>query len=197
MILHEAKNIAIDICYKLQPFTTRINIAGSIRRKKPEVKDIEIVLTPLMVASTSTSLLSDVSTGDVVHPNFVELVNSLGTLEKGKPTGRYCKIVLPQGINLDLFIPDPTDFFRQYAIRTGSADYSFKVIAHGWRKIGWVGSDLGLRLEKDCVETKQPDGKSKWTCVRNKNNTPPVWESEESFFNWLGVKMVAPELRNI
>lgn len=197
MILHEAKSIAIDICYKLQPFTTRINIAGSIRRKKPEVKDIEIVLTPTIIQSSYKDLFGAVKTSNIVSPDFTQVIDSLGKIEKGNSCGRYMKIVLPQGINLDLFIPDPPDFYRQYAIRTGSADYSFKVITHGWRKIGWVGSDLGLRLEKDCVETKQPDGKSKWTCVRNKNNTPPAWESEGEFFDWLGVKMVAPELRNI
>ena len=43
MNLKEASDIAVKICYKLQPFTSKINIAGSVRRKKAEVKDIEII----------------------------------------------------------------------------------------------------------------------------------------------------------
>ena len=43
MILSEALPIAEKLKAELAPFCSRIEIAGSIRRKKPEVKDIEIV----------------------------------------------------------------------------------------------------------------------------------------------------------
>lgn len=49
MRLNEAKEIAKTIGLKMQPFTTRINIAGSIRREKPEVKDIELICLPRSV----------------------------------------------------------------------------------------------------------------------------------------------------
>jgi len=195
MELNKAKNIAIDICYRLQPFCTKLNIAGSIRRKKPEVKDIEICAVPIQTPVQEQDLFGAITQNLQIDLGFINTVNALGKIEKGSPAGRYCKILLPEGIALDLFIPDPDDYYRQFAIRTGSADYSFKVIAAGWRKIGWVGSDIGLRLEKDCIETKQTDGKSKWVCARNKNNKPPVWSSEEEFFKWINVPFIAPELR--
>lgn len=197
MELQKAKKIAIEICESLQPFTDKIHIAGSIRRKKTEVKDIEIVLRPKLEAITATDLFSIGTTTYDIITGFTNAVIGLGQIEKGNTRGKYLKIVLPQGINLDLFIPDENDFYRQYAIRTGSADYSFKVIANGWRKIGWVGSDLGLRLEKDCIETKMPNGKSNWKCIRDKNNSPPIWESEQDFFDWIKVKYVKPEFRNV
>lgn len=195
MELVKAQKLAVDICYKLHPFCSKINIAGSIRRKNPEVKDIEIICRPILAPVSNDNLFDSGEPKFDIINGFAQAIAGLGTIEKGNAKGKYMKIVLPDGINLDLFIPDEEDYYRQYAIRTGSADYSFKVIATGWRKIGWVGSDLGLRLEKDCIETKQPGGKSKWQCVRNKNNTPPVWESEEAFFKWLNVPYVKPELR--
>jgi DNA polymerase/3'-5' exonuclease PolX len=197
MELIKAQKIAVDICYKLQPFCSKINIAGSIRRKKSEVKDIEIICRPKLAPVSNDNLFDSGEPKFDIISDFALAIAELGTIEKGNAKGKYMKIALPQGVNLDLFIPDEEDYYRQYAIRTGSADYSFKIIATGWRKIGWVGSDLGLRLEKDCIETKLPGGKSKWTCVRNKNNKPPVWDSEEAFFKWLNVPFVIPEFRNI
>lgn len=197
MDLKSAQTIAVSICTQLQPLTTKIHIAGSVRRKKSEVKDIEIVCLPIFDITTKTDLFMQVTEIENVSFGFVKAVEAIGTVEKGTPYGKYCKIVLSQGINLDLFIPEKDDFYRQYAIRTGSADYAHKILANGWRKIGWVGSDLGLRLEKDCVETKLPDGKSKWTCIRNKTNKPPVWDSEISFFNWINVNYVEPQFRNM
>lgn len=195
MELSKAQEIAVKICYQIQPYCHKIHIAGSIRRKKHEVKDIEICCIPYFEKIESVDLFGGSNDKIVVHNQFIKMINELGKIEKGSPTGRYCKIVLPEQVNLDLFMPEPDDFYRQYAIRTGSADYSFKVIATAWRRLGWVGSDLGLREEKDCIETKQPDGKSKWTCVRNKDNKPPVWQSEEHFFEWLKVPFVKPEFR--
>ena len=197
MELLKAQKLAIDICYRLQPFCNRINIAGSIRRKKADVKDIEICVSPLTVLEATSDLFGAGITTPKIHADFIAIVNDLGKIEKGTPHGRYMKIVLPEGINLDLFIPLDFDYYRQYAIRTGSADFSAKVIAYGWKKIGWCGSDLGLRRTEDCSEHRQPDGKIKYKCERNKNNAPPVWESERSFFDWIKVKYLEPQLRNI
>jgi len=46
MDLKTAADIAVKICFILQPNCELIHLAGSIRRRKPEVKDIEIVCSP-------------------------------------------------------------------------------------------------------------------------------------------------------
>lgn len=201
MQLSEAKAIADKIVETLSPFCDKCLIAGSIRREKPEVKDIEICCIP------SIEEFYDITTGTLFSApkkisrrnyGFVHEVNRLGIIEKGNPQeGKYCAVLLPEGIKLDLFIPDANDFYRQFAIRTGSADYSFKVIANGWKKIGWVGTENGLRKMSDCIEQKLPDGKSKWKCVNSNPELPPVWNSEEDFFEWIKVKYVSPIERNI
>lgn len=194
MELRTAQNIAIALCYRIEPYCDKLHIAGSIRRMKPEVKDIEIVALPKIETQYDmfgTPFTSGRSTG------FRDTVLSFGKVIKGGPNGKYMQIELPEGVMLDLFIPAPEDFYRQYAIRIGSADYAFKVIANGWKRKGWCGSDKGLRKISDCVEQKTADGKSKWLCVNKDAEKPPVWATEAEFFKWIGVQMVHPSKRNV
>jgi hypothetical protein len=133
----------------------------------------------------------------VISQNYVQVVKLLGKVIKGKPDGRYMQIELPQRINVDLFMPVPEDYFRQLAVRTGSAEYAYGTIATAWKRIGWCGSDKGLRRIEDCVEHKQPDGKSKWECVNPNAERPPVWKSEREFFDFIQVPWIMPKLRTI
>jgi DNA polymerase/3'-5' exonuclease PolX len=91
-------------------------------------------------------------------------------------------------------IEQADDFYRQLAIRTGSAEYSRFIIAVGWRKKGWVGSEEGLILES---EATMKNGKYKLSVPAHQRTLPPVWQSEEEFFNWLGVPCLQPERREI
>ncbi|MBD2753816.1 nucleotidyltransferase family protein [Spirosoma validum] len=197
MDLKTAKEIAITIGNQLKPYCEKINIAGSVRRYKPEVKDIELVCQPLTFLAPPAELFGNPERKPILA--FCNVVASLGRVIKGKPDGKYMQIelpTLPHTINLDLFIPEPHDYYRQYAIRTGSADYSARVIAGGWVAKGWCGSDQGLRRIEDCQE-RITGGKKKWICINPKGEKPPVWESEQEFFDWIGVKWVEPKLRNL
>lgn len=189
--LAKAQEIAENLIKILAPHCERIHIAGSIRRKKPYVKDIEIVCQPKKDVFTNL-FGEEINTG--VDAQFKKTVTKLGEAVKGKPDGKYMQIKLPQEIKLDLFMPDAADYFRQFAMRTGSADYSTNVIAGGWVKLGWVGAgDAGLRRIEDCQ--KSPDGK--WKVINKSGERPPVWKSEEEFFEWLNLEWVEPETRNL
>lgn len=209
MTLSEARPIAGRILALLQPHCDRIHIAGSIRREKPDVKDVEIVCQP----KAHKDLFCN-ATGEN-DPAFVLAVMNLGKRIKGHATtGKYSQIqvctetikaidygppirtgAIDLSINLDLFMPSPHDYFRQLAIRTGSADYSARVIAAGWRRIGWVGTDNGLRLGKECDPKDLGGGKTKWICNHHSPTLPPVWQSEEEFFDWLGIQWIEPKYR--
>lgn len=201
--LDKAKKIAIDAGNKLLPYCDRLNLAGSIRRGKKEVHDIEIVCQPKKVKTGQKDLFGGDSTKLEIHAEFVKTVNSLGKVLKGKPDGRMMQIELltghmPKTIVLDLFMPQPEDYYRQYAIRTGSADYSAKVIATAWRKLGWVGTSDGLRLEEECVGNKDAKtGKVKWRCIVDNPHLPEPWISEEQFFAWLGIQYLPPSVRYV
>lgn len=192
----QARDIAVNLCYQLQPLCVpdRLNIAGSVRRKKQYPKDIEIVCVPKTYEEKD---LFEQVVAIKRNAQFMELVVSLGKVIKGKPSGRMMQIKLKNDIVLDLFMPQANDYYRQYAIRTGSSQYSNLVIATSWKRMGWCGTEDGLRLIKECQEIKLPENKRKWIC-RDKNPTlPPVWNSEEEFFAWLGIPFLNPVKRSM
>jgi len=126
MQLSRAKVIADSVVSTLKPFCDRIEIAGSIRRQKEECGDAEVICIP-----KNSEILS-----------FVNTVDNLGQTIKGDPNGRYVQIILPyDGFKLDLFIVRPENWGYQFAIRTGPADFSHKVLARGWKKRGYKGID--------------------------------------------------------
>lgn len=199
MRLTEANQIANAITRRLSFHAECINIAGSIRREKPEVKDIEIVCLPKYIPGGQVDLFNPSASSLVVSPDFVWELKLLGNVIKGKPDGRYMQIQLHQGINLDLFMPEPDDYYRQYAVRTGSADYAHWTIARGWNKIGWCGSDKGLRKISDCDEIFDcaKNKRVAWECRNPNAEKPPVWQSEKEFFDWIEVPYIMPKQRTI
>lgn len=186
MTLFFARQKADEIVSRLRPYCERIDVAGSIRRQNPVVRDIEIVCQPSVVNVTDLF-------GYVIEtkPNdsFVSEIVKLGTITKGSPTGRYVQVQLEHEINLDLFIPEVSDYVRQLVIRTGSAEFSKKV-AKQWSQMGWCGTQNGLRLKKECVHDEH-----KWNCVVSNPTLPPKWSSEQEFFEWLNMEYVLPEQR--
>jgi len=98
-------------------------------------------------------------------------------------------------IILDLFMPQPHDYYRQFAIRTGSAEYSHRHIANQWVKRGWCGVNGDLRLIKEC--DKLPDGKWVLRTDIKHPTLPPIWPSEEDFFRWLLIQYIEPKYRNL
>ncbi|MGE0636015.1 MAG: hypothetical protein AB7G44_03500 [Bacteroidia bacterium] len=192
MILSKALIIAYKLKHQLLPHCERIEIAGSIRRRKDEVGDIEIVCLP------KKEILKNLfgwDEGIITNLLFSKEVNSLGKVIKGDTDGRMMQIELPEGIMLDLFMPEQHDYFRQFAIRTGSAEYAHKVIATGWIKLGWCGTKDGLRLQSECIKHDLPGGKVKWECRNTHPTLPPAWQSEEEFFTWLGVPFTPAQNR--
>ncbi len=191
MKLQYALKRARQIQQKLRPHTERVEILGSIRRKKPEVKDIEIMCIPKH--KVKRVLFGEPLKGGRIT-SFIETVQSLGEIIKGSPEdGRYVQIRLDDGLKVDLFIPQESDYFRQYVIRTGSAEYSKAIIARAWRRRGWVGTEDGLRRETEC----QDKGNGEWKCISPDPELPPLWKSEIEFYDWLGVTWIEPENRHL
>jgi DNA polymerase/3'-5' exonuclease PolX len=129
-----------------------------------------------------------------VLPGFNEALKSIQhQIIKGNAEGRYMQMFIKGGAVLDLFMPQKEDYYRQLAIRTGSAQYSAFVIAQGWKRKGWCGTHDGLRLQSECIQTKS----NNWVCEKKEPTIPPVWQSEQEFFHWLGVEYVHPSKREI
>lgn len=128
MKLEQAVEIAERVKRQLEPHCDRIEIAGSIRRRKPEVGDIEIVAIPKVY---------DVG---LFESGIATIVNRWPKV-RGELPCRYTQRMLPDGIALDLFFARPENWGLIYAIRTGSAEYSHQVLARGWVKNGYHSLD--------------------------------------------------------
>ena len=132
--LARAESIARAVIALLSPHCERIEIAGSIRRRRPDVGDIEVVAIP---RAEPVGLWGD----EHVHcDEFCRLVNAWPAV-KGSPSGRYTQRLLPQGIALDLFMCRPENWGNIFAVRTGSAEFSHRVLACGWSRAGYTSRD--------------------------------------------------------
>ncbi len=119
----KALEIAEKVKQELKPHCERIEIAGSIRRKKPEVKDIEIVAIP--------------------KSNRDELTNIVNKWEKvrGDVSGKYTQRILPEGITLDLFFATEENWGSILLIRTGDWEFSKKFVGSIMPRAGYKQKD--------------------------------------------------------
>ena len=118
----KAKAIADRLLSQLGPYCERIEIAGSVRRGKPDVHDIEIVAVP-KITEQSDMFGNIVATGSEIDVAVRQLVQAGARLLKNGP--RYKQLALPDEINLDLFLVlQPAQFGVLFAIRTGPAEFS-------------------------------------------------------------------------
>jgi DNA polymerase/3'-5' exonuclease PolX len=140
--LAQATVIAEEVCAVLRSFCQRIEVAGSIRRRRETIGDVELVAIPKVVP---TGLLGDELT---VDPGFIDAVNKWPKV-KGKPAGKYTQRWPPGGITLDLFMANTDNWGLIYAVRTGSADFSHQVLAVQWVKRGYKSVDGRLTRVRD------------------------------------------------
>jgi DNA polymerase/3'-5' exonuclease PolX len=136
MELKEAARIAESVKERLAPHCLRVEIGGSVRREKPNVKDIEIVCVP---KPYETGLFaSGIAT---VVDEWKFLMGVLG------PKCKYAKRELPEGINLDLFIAKEDNFGLILLIRTGSSEWNIGTMIPALRRNGYFMEDGRLWAE--------------------------------------------------
>jgi DNA polymerase/3'-5' exonuclease PolX len=124
MQYEKAMAIAERVKAHLAPHCERIEIAGSIRRRKADVGDIEMVAIPKPY---------DVG----LFASGIAQIVSVWPKVRGELPCKYTQRMLPEGIALDLFFATEENWGLIYAIRTGSADYSHRVLACGWVRNGY------------------------------------------------------------
>ena len=122
------------------------NVAGSVRRRCPEVSDIEIVFMPRFGDVASSDLFSTPRKVNLLWHRLEELI-SIGVIEKAKygdiqnnRWGDKYRGVLFRDFKFEFFIADHDNWGPQLAIRTGPAEFSKKLVTgllrHGYKKDG-------------------------------------------------------------
>ena len=140
--LPEADILAAQVLEFLRPATDRIAIAGSIRRRRPDVGDIEIVAIPRYEQRSDVEhvgLFDDQPLPPIDVNLLDELVGGLlldGVLGKrldknGRPAiGPKYKRLTYRDFALDLFVGTPENWGVLLAIRTGPASFAHAFVTN-------------------------------------------------------------------
>ncbi len=189
MDLERAEILAEQVVIWLEPACERIAVAGSVRRRKPEVHDVELVL----ISHRDPGLFG---TGGESHverllPRLIR-EGKLAFDTRVKRNGpRLKRLVLPDwGLVVELYIADRDNFGNLLTIRTGDAEFSHRLVTNrhlgGCMPYGMRQADGYLWRKVGGEDQHYPDGYEKVPCP-----------DEESFFGALGIDRVPrPELRN-
>lgn len=176
----EALAVAEQLQAILSPACRRIAIAGSLRRRKPDVGDVELLFVPILTERPDG--LFDRRIVDVCS-EVVEKMLADGVLAK-RPNvnghftwGERNKLAIhvPSGIPVDLFGTSEANWFVSLVIRTGSKDTNLRLTNGAIRR--------GATLNAYGSGVTWSDG----------TQTPAT--SEEHVFEMCGVLYLPPERR--
>lgn len=144
----------------LESACERVMVAGSIRRRRPDVKDIEIVAMPridelpggLWGEPEAVDRLADRIDAMLADPRAalrlrdVEVHRADGTVGHQRRNGDAYKALEYLGVPVDLFIVrPPADWGVLLTIRTGPADYSRRLVTDCQRRFMRVEGGRLLR----------------------------------------------------
>ncbi len=114
--LARAQRIAEGVVKELSPYCSRIMVAGSVRRKKPLVNDIDLVLVPDDLWNLNAELMK------------------LGQLKMSGP--KIMRFMIGN-VQLDIYVADEKTWATLLLIRTGSAENNIRLATlakkRGWR----------------------------------------------------------------
>lgn len=151
---------------KRQPGVLRSDIAGSLRRKKEVIGDIDILVSAKKSASPK---LMEVFTA---HPDVAQVLSSGET---------KASVVLKSGINCDLRVVDDSEFPFALAYFTGSKEHNIEMRSRA-KKFGWSLNEYGF--SELGAEEKRGKAKRIVPC-----------KDEEDIFKALELQYIPPELR--
>ena len=171
-----AMPLADNIVNSLRSHCHRAEIAGSVRRMKANVKDIEIVAR---VNDWDAAFDSLRKWGDFIKPGVPDIIP--WAPKKG---AKYLRMMLNDGLKLDLFLASEENWGALYTMRTGGATgpdgNPFEGFVPGmfsrWKKVSGGGKMRG------CLPTL-PDGRS------------VIVREESDFFRVCGVEWADPTSR--
>ena len=115
MELERAQKIADGVVKRLAPYCRRIEIAGSIRRRKATVNDIDLVLIP---------------------SDFWNLQHEIMGLGQVRMSGMKIMRVMVNSTQVDIYVASEETWATLLLIRTGSKENNIRLASLAKRK-GW------------------------------------------------------------
>ena len=160
-----ARQIAEDFIARIADTCERVEIVGSLRRLKPGVNDVDILVIPRYLQMDDESLF-----GNVYHENQLDkrlsqlcLSHDMELDANGPKVKRFLKSVDGDTIPIDLYTAIPETWWTLLLIRTGSRQHNIRLArraielqmqlkADGSGLISSAGSILPIQSEHDIFE---------------------------------------------
>jgi DNA polymerase (family 10) len=161
MYLNEASLIATKMCTYLQQdnSVSKVDILGSLRRKKETIGDIDIAVVSTNSKKTIQNFISYSDTKTIVD-----------TGEKG------ATILTNEGVQIDLRIAKNDTYGAMLQYFTGSKYHNIRLREYALSK-GYSISEYGIKK------------------LHSKSKQPLPFKTEESFYEYLGLSYIPPEMR--
>lgn len=201
--LAHAEAVAAEIIDLLSPFADRIEIAGSVRRRKAFVSDIELVAIPLIDRRATDLFDTEFTEFDLLNQVCDRLLAD-HVLEQrldinGRPRwGQRAKLMRYRDTPVDLFaVLPPAQWGLIYTIRTGPAEFNLQLVTAKSRG-GLLPDHLMVRdgaLYRHIAGADIPSDRE----VRKRY--PQAWltlvptPEEADLFAAIGLEWIAPEDR--
>ncbi len=159
----------------------RAELAGSLRRRKETIGDIDIVVS-VKKPARSTSRVFDQQYGGKDVKEIMKLFTSHKSVERITGEGETkASVVLNVGINCDLRVVDDSEFPFALNYFTGSKEHNVHIRSLA-RENGWTLNEYGFAV----IDSGEKGRKSKKVVV---------CKTEEDIYKAIGLDYVEPELR--
>jgi DNA polymerase/3'-5' exonuclease PolX len=142
-----ALGVARELCDALKPVTLRLLVAGSLRRRKPAVGDVEILFIPIretrqkdMFAVEIVSLADEVIAALLASGTIHKRVSRAGAASWG-PSNKLA-VHTATGIPVDLFTATEDNWSNYVVCRTGPSHSNIRIAAEA-KKRGWQWKPYG------------------------------------------------------
>jgi len=174
--LEAASKVSERFVDELRDVCDEIQIAGSIRRKKAYVHDIDVVVIPLYEQRMTHSLFPESQLTSLLDERLSQLASARRILLKSNGEKMKCIEHRLANISIDIYIAARENWATLFLIRTGSREHNIYLCS--------LAQSLGMQLKADGSGLFR-DGQT------------IAGDSEESIFLALGLNYVHPEAREV
>lgn len=170
--------MARELVQVLRPVSERLIVAGSLRRMKPQVGDVEIIYIPRRGLAADGDLfesrknLADMAIDDLIRRFVLAKRTNVKGAEMFGSKNKLARHVL-SGVPVDLFSATPANWFNYLVCRTGPALSNTRIALEA-RTRGYKWNPYGDGF------TRLSDGE-----------TIPM-DSEEAVFRFVGLPYLKP-----
>lgn len=172
--LAQAEGVAQDLVEVLGPACEKIEVAGSIRRRRPDVGDVELLCISRVgdPVALGTNLYLDAAVEDLILRNVLQKrQNRAGRTNYG----RWNKLLVhvASGIPVDIFSTTETNWGMALVVRTGPAEWNIRMMTrfknrrmqgHAYGGVTQGGIDVPCPTEEEVFrlldwEYRAPEGR--------------------------------------